>query len=255
MKTSELINAIKEFFLDFLGYFAPGFFLIVLVSFFLKDDYFIDTPSFITPEISNVVFVFIAYIIGYFIYSASASFIKRYLFFINGLSRFKWLQKIKIDSKSDISRKLEADPNVELCHEKLSLIWKKEKLSEDKVHKLLDNVKAVHLRNIVMSYIPESDTKIYTFMFRSVLSRHIAFISFTVGSLGLIFSVFEYCGCFHSMMKTNLSHFIIYLCLIVFTFFLAKSYSRFLSIAYRIPMAIFIAKNMEDSKNDKKQKE
>ena len=253
MKVSDLINAIKEFFLDFLGYFAPGFFLIILLSFFVKEEYFIVTPSFITSEVSNVVFVFLAYIIGYFIYSTSASFINRYLFILNGLSRVKGLKRLRIESKEDISLKLEDDSNVELCHEKLALIWKREKISEDKIQKLLNKIKAVHLRNIVMSYIPESDTKIYTFMFRSILSRHIAFISFTVGSVGVISSIMEYCGCISSVMKTSLSHFILYLCLIVFTFFLAKSYSMLLSIAYRIPMAIFLAKNIQEPKKEKKE--
>ena len=46
MKISDLINSIKEFFLDFLGYFAPGFFLLILLDTTVNDEFKISVSSF-----------------------------------------------------------------------------------------------------------------------------------------------------------------------------------------------------------------
>ena len=108
-----------------------------------------------------------------------------------------------------------------------------------------------------MSYIPEADAKIYTFMFRSDLSKHLAFISFALGFVGLTFVALDYFWLEISVFKTSKLYIVIYSILIFVTYYLAKTYSTFLSIAYRIPLSIFLAKELntkEEIKSDNNSK-
>lgn len=76
---------------------------------------------------------------------------------------------------------------------KLSKQLISEDLKSKQINKHLDNATLRDLRSITMSFIPEADQKIYTFTFRSELSSHNGNISFVIGLLGLMFTIFKNC--------------------------------------------------------------
>ena len=94
-----------------------------------------------------------------------------------------------------------------------------------------------------MSYVPEADQKIYTFMFRSELGNHIGFVFFSFGLWLLLSNI-----CLDSinstiLIKESLLGLIqVPILIIIISYFFHVTRKRFIIIAYKIPFSIFIAK-------------
>ncbi len=174
----------------------------------------------------NLVILFFAYIFGYVIYS---------LDFVEALTKFAFRAKTTGQILDDIKSSDEYIASMSVLKELWIDNQKKPIIDLSKLHVL-------SLRSIVMSYSPESDTKIYTFMFRSELCRTVGTFSVFCGSAGLLSAVVNLFFKDWTLFKINAQYLFTYGILILVGLLLIKTRSRFLGIAYKIPFSIFLAK-------------
>lgn len=222
----SFFDSFREFIWDIIGYLIPGAYLIILVSYFIKEDYFIPIPEIFKGN-ELLVLIVMSYILGHVIYGlgdlketirGSSSYSKRILTPISALPVF-----------NEIKRKL-IQQNL---------------MSAENTERL--DVRG--LRNVVMSYIPEADQKIYTFMFRSELSRHTGIISLIIGGLGLLFTILGCTDLNFILFKTDLIYALMYILLILSYFLLREPRDKFYRIAMTMAFNIFNAKNI-NKEND-----
>jgi hypothetical protein len=222
----SFFDSFKEFVWDIIGYLLPGSFLLILLSATISEKYFFYSK--LSDKDHNLfvfIFLVLSYLLGYVIYG-----IGLYKEQFAGKKSFK-----KIIENSILGKNLFLE-----CKQ---LYLKKE---NSKGNNVSDNIDVRELRTKVMSYIPESDQKIYTFTFRSELANHIGNICLFYGCSALIFCGIQYI--FNFLFFNSEPKFIIlYLLLIIFYFFLKKTRDRFYDISMRVPLSIFMAKE-----NDKK---
>ncbi|TDO29228.1 hypothetical protein [Sediminibacterium goheungense] len=232
MKTSDIIDAIKVFFLDFLGYLLPGLYAIFLLTYIINPSiqFNFESIPFIKGNEQFVIFLF-AYLSGYVIYSID---------FSDYITKKVKLLGIKtpLQIEAEISGQLEFQE----CKSVINRLWKDQSGSPILTTAQLTNLNVRNLRNIVMSYIPESDTKVYTFMFRSDLCKHLSSFSLLLGLFGLLSCLYTSFLNWFSFFNTGLYNVFIYCILIIGSLLLMKTRSRFLSIAYKIPFSIFLSK-------------
>lgn len=211
----KTIEAIKEFFFDIIGFIIPGI-IFIIVGVFL-----FDLRIEQLQKINVYIIIIIAYVFGYIIFSISL--IKDDLFDIIS-------KKININSREKIIDYLSKGKTFE---EASSIIRKNKEVD------FSDKLDYRPLRNIVISSIPDSEKKIYTFMFRAELFNQlhtISIISIIVILLGLIFSGFN----FDFIRSGHNIIFVIILLVCVLT--LRQGWKRFYSIAMSIPFSIYIEK-------------
>lgn len=213
-------DSFKEFIWDIIGYLLPGSYILILLSVCVNEEYFV-TPSLGTGtnDFLPFIFVVVSYLLGHVAYGFG--------WFKEGLlGKYSYVKKIEAKVAS---RKAFA-----LSKELISNSLKAKGITED-----FNNATVRDLRSIALSFIPEQDQKIYTFTFRSDLSNQTANISFIIGILGLIFSIFSSIPA--SIFKTDTAHIIIYLCLIFCYFFLRQTRNRFYAISVGLPFSIYTA--------------
>ena len=220
----NLFEALKEFIWDVIGYFLPGMYVIILLSVIVNPEYFIKTPLLSEKDEGiNFITVILAYILGYVIYGISEA--KE-----NILGKKSYTDKIE-DSISKTK-------NYQLASELLQ-----KKIDPSAVSVKVSDLKMKEVRNIAMSYAPESDKKVYTFMFRCELSRHIANTSFLIGVISLLLFLAHLK--FEKLAIINFDgvHIVLYMFLVTIFFALNVTRDRFYRIAMSIPFSIFISSN------------
>jgi hypothetical protein len=216
----SFFDSFKEFIWDIIGYLLPGSYALILLSVCVNCEYFV-SPSLGTHTNDFYPFVFLvtSYLLGYVIYGFG--WLKE-----KGLGKHSYVKRIE----SDIAKR----PAFAYSKELLTQV-----LEAKKVTSKLNTSTLRDVRNLVMSFIPESDQKIYTFTFRSELSNQTGNISIIIGIMGLIFS------CFKSIplhiFKTDTAHIIIYICLLACYVFLRQTRNRFYAIAVGLPFSIYTA--------------
>lgn len=219
-------DSFKEFIWDIIGYLLPGSYLLILLSVCVNDEFFV-YPSLCTKENGFYPFVFlvISYLLGYVVYGFGC-----------------WKENI-LGKRSYVTT-IEENVSKRQAFEYAKELLSKELTSKNLTDKL--NAGSVRdVRNLVMSFIPESDQKIYTFTFRSDLANHTANISIIVGILGLIFSILHWATTI-LIFKTDISHIIIYICLIMAYFFLRETRNRFYRISIGLPFSIYTSKKINN---------
>jgi hypothetical protein len=232
MKISDIIDAIKAFFLDFLGYFLPGIYALIILTYIVSPSYHFNTAAigFISADYEYVAVLLFAYILGYVIYSLELSEL---------VSKAEFLG---IKTSSQIESEIKASFEFDLCKKVLTELWIDKNGASILSANSLTSMNTRNLRSIVMSYIPESDIKIYTFMFRSDLCKHVASFSILFGSIGLMVSLIHYLFGWSVFLNIGKEYTCAYSLLLVGSYFLLKTRSRFLSIAYKIPFSMFLSK-------------
>lgn len=243
MKIDDAIAAIKEFFLEILGFLLPGFTLLLLSYLFLKNEFKTGAHDFLQNEHSTIVIMIISYITGYVLY---------------GISEFWHLTKEWAIEKYQKVRKIENKPHVnklfreikETSDYKVALEIIHEKIGISK--EALDKMPVRAIRNIALSYIPEADRKIYNFMFRSELSEKVSLALIIIFFLGILSWLTGQVSPFHGPFKTDHTSMWLYSVLFIAAFFLRKTCMRFYSIAMRIAIPIFIVKYKMQWENNKK---
>jgi hypothetical protein len=225
---SKLIEGIKEFFLEILGFLLPGVILLFLLSFFVNSD---QTKLFSNFVKSNhwIILMF-GYILGYIIYGMALTRDK----FLNKLFNiFEKKTEVEI-IKENITKSKEVGITKEIFN---NLIGKKLE-QKDKIDSLSFN----GMRSLAMSYTPEADKKIYTFMFRADLCNHLNIVAVLIGISGLLNSIICCLGIRIPLFYTESKYVICYSLLLMISYFLNLTRNRFLAIAFKIPFSIFIAK-------------
>ncbi|RYX87830.1 hypothetical protein EON73_00345 [bacterium] len=217
-----LIESLKEFIWDVLGYFLPGIYLIILLSVIVKPEYFLKSPLLAEKDEGiNLIIVIISYILGYVIYGV-------------GEIKENWLRDKSFREK--VQRRIAGSSNYKMASELLQ-----KKLDTAIIPTQIANLNMKEVRNLAMSYVLESDKKVYTFMFRSDVARHIANSSLITGTVCVLAGIVQL-----RFLKFNVVHFdglhvILYLFLIGVFFVLNATRNRFYEMAMSIPFSIFIS--------------
>jgi|GEM_PF-1472007 len=231
------IEAFKGLFLDILGYFLPGSFLIIILYITSASDLKTIIKSHI---ISNeLLFMILSYISGYILYGVTM--IRDQLKNI--------IHKGWGDDKKRIEDKILKSDDIRLSVEIAEKILSKNQLKYNNFKDNKGNFKLHPIRNFAMSFVPSADTKIYTFMFRADLCNQTSAAIFLLMFIYLIGVIFNFCTPINII---NLDYYTIIL--IVSLLFSLKpllyTKQKFYNIAMKLIFPIFIAKYAECS-NDK----
>jgi len=229
MNLGELISNTKEFIFDIIGYIIPGFYAILLLSTCVNTIYFFQISDVtILEQTGSMILIAISYIIGHGIYLLSNWTDKV-------TSRIKFLS-INTDDKiwKCIANSIEY---------KLTLIALNELYNAKNDLKVDINVeKEKSIRNLIMSYLPETDIKVYTFMFRAELSRVIGTLNLVIASLGFISIIFDLLNIGMEIFSTSNNCILLYTLLFVSYFLFDYTKGRFKRIAYSLPFTVFVSK-------------
>ncbi len=238
MKIDDAIAAIKEFFLEVLGFLLPGFILLLLSYLFLRSEFKPDIEGFLQNEHSNSIVLVISYLLGYVLFGISdawrsykrvgkPAFIFKFLRFIRIIEVKPYFEEVQESIKKSPDYRVA----LEIIHEKIGIERNE-----------LESMGVNSVRNLAMSYIPEVDRKIYNFMFRSELSDKVNIalkIIFLVGISSWLIDAITYK---YWLFKTDKSSIFGYVTIMIAAFFLRKTQRRFFDIAMRIAFPIFVVK-------------
>lgn len=235
MKFEDAILTIKTFFLELLGFLIPGFFLLCLLTLCLSSNLQTNLTNLIKVDYSNYIVLVISYITGYFLYGLFE--LKKVIFSFLGKPAFLANLGIFVAQKVDFKLADEISKSTEF---KISynLLIKHLNVSESDLPRA--NYRTI--RSIMMSYLPEIDNKIYTFMFRADLSKNIATSLQLVGMLGIISTMYGKWSQHDAPFQNDYYFIALYLIFVMIALPLNKTYERFYGIAMRIIFSLFIAK-------------
>jgi len=223
----NVVEAIKEFFFDIIGFLVPGILMLIIgkVIFDLS----------INLEESNLMINFVvAYILGYLIFALSL--IKE--IWLKKIAKWTWMpKKLASLSEDQILNELSQRDTFKLASEIIRKNTAEENLS-------LSNYKS--FRNVAMSGSPEADKKVYTFMFRAELFNQLHTISVII----LFLLLLNYVALLFPQMN-NLSinniNFGWFILSIISVLALRKGWKRFYEISMNIPFALYIEKNKKST--------
>lgn len=208
----DIVASLKEFFFDIIGFFIPGFILILIIEegFNIK-----------TGFLSEVyIMIIISYALGYVTHSFT-------------LLKDKWInklsEKISLSSVDSIIKELSEKDNFKLA----SKIIEEETQKDDKK---LSNFNS--FRNYAMSAIPDSDKKIYTFMFRAQLFNQLHTIVVISLFLGLSVNILSF---WTNIVDNYIMDWIVLVIFFILAFTLRIGWKRFYTIAMNIPFSIYLS--------------
>ena len=226
MKAADLFEAIKSSVFDIIGFLLPGFYALILLNYTFE----ISFNNYSDLE-SEWILLIIAYILGYVIFSLSEEIEKK-----PKIRPPRCLKKYIIDQRAEGKSKILTSISYKMSIKLLNEHFKDHLDAPSQ----FDSADVNTLRSIVMSFCPESDTKIYMFRFRGELCRNISLYSIAHFFLTLlaIFCklIFEW-----NIVNQSTSLYLMLLVLPVTSYLLLKGYFRFVRIADSIPFSIFIA--------------
>lgn len=222
----NIIQNLKEFIWDIIGYLIPGFLLIIVGNFFLIPDIEIYNDFLFDWEyFGPYLIIVLSYCLGYIVYGITMFKIKiqdNLLDLICSFINFNFFSSRKSGAWRESFEKSGTYANA------------KKFLSVNGVENI-DSFKVNEIRNILMSRDPSMDQKVYTFMFRSSLFDHISTIlilTVFTAIFQLLFNVWE----FH-YMKFDTPYLIIYLIFLFIIPMLGDQKRKFFSISQRIPFS------------------
>jgi hypothetical protein len=231
MNLADALKSLKEFFLEFLGYFLPGFTFIFLLGLVLADD-IVDTifQKRVLQIVDNTyVLVFISYLFGYVIYGADLS--RKVVF--NFISRQIPKQSRQIKKLLGMKSRKDMETIISSSFEYETT----KAIINNKFGNLEVDLGFSGYRNYAMSTISSDDIqKIYTFIFRGELCKHIGLIFF---STGLVCIAIKLCG--FQTIKVSTLYTILYVGLMMSGYFLQRSAERFTLIGLKIGFSIFLS--------------
>lgn len=246
MDFSKTFEEVGKFFNEILGYLLPGFIFNLMIYLTIDPEYF---PLLKNEYLLNVwVVILLSYIMGYFVYGITLGrdIILKKIYSNKVFTTlleiyFKALHLVGLGKGYHLPRTV-LENTVNFASNSKEFIITKSFLNQQ----IANNVEEWNfnsVRSLVMSYIPEADQKIYTFMFRSELGNHIGFVFFSFG-LWLLLSEISLVYFNNTiLMKADLlGHLYVPLLLILISYFFHITRKRFIIIAYKIPFSIFISK-------------
>ena len=247
MNFADALKTVKEFFLEFLGFFLPGFIFLLIVGITL-------TPEFVNEKMSNTLvanfdrtylLIFVSYIIGYMVYGmdlvrehinkyASESFPKI----------GQWFKRFfNIVSRRDIENQIEASPEYKITKELVNSTLSKDPDNWD--------LRFNGYRNFAMSDISQSEVNvIHTFMFRYDLCSNLSLVTLVCSFSGIILTVVDLSikNLEFKAVNTSWAALFMYFVLLISSYFLEVTSKRFLAISLKVAFPMFLAKKYFKSK-------
>ena len=237
----EIIQSLKEFVWDIIGYLIPGFVLLVFFNFFtvntigVKDDFFFDWNIF-----GPYLIIVVSWVLGFVVYSISNfkrklqdAFILYFEAKVNN-----WMpEDSKILKKLDKYVVSKHSQNWQISFENSATVKSAREYLKTENFVDVDEMKLNEMRNILMSRHPEMDEKVYTFMFRSSVFDHLGTIMLLVSIIG-VFQLFI--GMFFDnilFIKTESTYRFLYVLFLVLVPLLGNCKRMFFSISQRIPFS------------------
>lgn len=212
----NIMEAIKEFIWDIIGYLIPGLYLFILLYVCLDYSYINyvnEIPSFQVWAI-----IIVSYVLGYAIYGLSE--LKEHI--LGDKSFVKIIEsKVKKRMAFELTKK--------------DII---SKFTENNTEYNFEKATVRDFRSLAMGLFPESEKKIYTFTFRADISNHAGNISLLIGTIGLI-SITLNCLFSFQLFKTDTLFIMLYICLIVSYFFFRQTRNKFYAISIGLPFSIY----------------
>ena len=227
MDVKDAADSLKEWFFDLAGIFLPGATLMFVLTLIYNDQVHLsDVGRYYTQDIKvNFAYVVTAYITGYLVYSLS-TFVDAIFDLIN---RFIWSG---IPSKAHERRKIISTSNEYLLFKKLSAQRAATDTQTDLTTFLQQN-NFDEIRNLAMSYSPDSDSKIYNFSFRAEICNHLGTAFIITGAIGIIAS-----------FATNRNMLLFSLCSFMVAVLFKLVRVKYLDAAYKVPFSIANVKLM-----------
>lgn len=237
MKATDFISAIKEFFLEILGFIIPGFIAILILSICVREDFFFQYKLSGKSDAAWPIIIVLAYVLGYIIYALAT--LKE--------SVMNLLQTvIKVETTSTVRTKIEGSPEYAIVKSIFLHQFANQANPSSPIPQVdpqqIAKLKLNDYRSLAMSYAPEADTKVYNFMFRSELCNQLSILFFIIAAIGLICVGATEISCKPLLLLTEGKIHLLYWLLLVSSLLLHKPRIRFYDIAMRIPLSIFIAK-------------
>lgn len=227
MEVKDVTASLKEWFFDLAGLFLPGATLIFVLNLIYKNQLHLsDISQYYNQDIKvNFAYVVTAYVAGYIVYGLSS--------FIDSVfdlgNKIGWS---RVPSKLHERRKIINSSNEYSLFKKLMLLKSPAEAQADlTIFLKVDNFDEI--RNLAMSYSPESDSKIYNFSFRAEICNHLGTVFIIISIVGVIASVWTT----RSLFLFSFASF----CVAVL-FKLVRI--KYLDAAYKVPFSIAIAKLM-----------
>ena len=221
MDVKNLFDSFKDFFWDLIGYFLPGLYLIILLSYcILPERFYFSEILKSHPDLYVLVLVSLSYILGYLVYGIG-------------------LIKDKISGKRSSTRKIQERTKLKIEFLLSKELFKKY-LSDNKLStSISEDIKTRDLRNLIMPFVSKVDNKTYTFMFRSDMCKHLGNVSLCIGLLGFLDEIASSIVCIPLLFQTG-SRFIFLNSILILSYFVFReTRNYFYSIALKIPFSEF----------------
>jgi hypothetical protein len=222
----NIIQNLKEFIWDIIGYLIPGFLLIICGNFFLMPDigitkdYLFDWNYF-----GAYLIVVLSYCLGYVVYGITMfkiSFQDSLIDFVCSFKVLEFFSSRKSDAWKESFKKSGTFENA------------KNFLAVNGIENI-DSFEVNEIRNVLMSKDPSMDQKVYTFMFRSSLFDHISTILILTVFTAVFQCILSFFGLF--FMKFDFPYLVIYVIFIFLIPMLGDQKRKFFSISQRIPFS------------------
>lgn len=206
----NIFGSIKEFIWDIVGYIVPGACALILLQIIFNINLPLDKGHFL--------FIISSYIIGHIIY---------------GMNIFYYENRKGTNYRKRSELAVKERKEYTICLQKLN-----QKFNEE------SNIRTI--RSLIMSYIPESDTKIYTFTFRAELSNSCSTMLLVFGIIGFLCSVVSnFCPEILYLFKNcNYNWILFYSILIINSIFLKFTRNKFYKMSISLPFSIFATKEL-----------
>lgn len=242
----DIIQSLKEFIWDIVGYIIPGFLLIISLNLILNPNFSSIENSFLLDWkiFGDYLPIVVSYILGYVVYSFTILKIN----FQDGI--IDWIKKLNLKLSQNLPRIKKLLLTIKIPKTIYRLIssshskhWLKaaeesatfksaKEFLKRKNYQEVDQMKYNEIRNILMFRNPDMDQKVYTFMFRSSLFDHIS----TVAVITIIIFAVNYFLGFNYVKDEKTIKILIFV-LVVFIPLLGKCKRIFYSISQRIPLS------------------
>mgnify|MGYP001333878552 CR=1 FL=1 len=259
MDITKTLEGIEKFFLEILGYFLPGLTVLLGLYAFIDNKYV--SFSYNMNELNSWIFIALSYIVGYLIHGIalfrddfyekviikSLNWVGQKILSIEECKHYLVITRFKniityISNKQSDRKKVNTDipqnPTYLLSQSILKQLFD----SKISTYKFDSNQFTLNdLRNISMSYVPQSDHKVYTFMFRSDLSGQVGLISLILGLWGILACISSQLWNNTLLLKTQDYFLNYYILMVLLSYLFHKTRIRFYRIAMCIPFSMFVA--------------
>lgn len=237
----DIIQSLKEFIWDIIGYLIPGFVLIIIFNFVINPNVGVNNNFLFKWEIfSSYLIIVIAYVLGFVVYSVTLFKIKSQDFIILKFESIfsSWINYFEF-TKNFFNKyvKSKYSKNWQENFKESSTVKSAKEFLKSKSYSDVDNMRLNEIRNILMSRNPLMDEKVYTFMFRSSVFDHISTMLILVWTFFIIQSGLNKMGYNIEVLKTEKEYVIIYFIFFFIIPLLGNCKRMFFSISQRIPFS------------------